>query len=155
MRVQTERTVSIAAVRGQSAALCVCRVAQSLQATTLKHAIVFFCSRIRIRSKKCWDSNGKVTIFAVKMGTDKSAFWKAFVRIACVKCDPSADNITSYKLINLRQFLTIFNTFQTHLEAMTSCEQQHDRVRPTYTDLPCTFCCCCCCFREPHAVFTL
>lgn len=86
----------------------------------------FFC---RNRSRKCLDSNGKVTIFAVKKGSDQSFLWKATVRIACVKCDPETNRIESYKLINLREFLKVFNTFQTHLEAMSSCEEQNDRVR--------------------------
>lgn len=80
------------------------------------------------RSRKCLDSNGKVTIFAVKKGSDQSFLWKATVRIACVKCDPETNRIENYKLINLREFLKVFNTFQTHLEAMSSCEEQHDRV---------------------------
>lgn len=81
------------------------------------------------RSRKCLDSNGKVTIFAVKKGSDQSFLWKATVRIACVKCDPESNRIENYKMINLREFLKVFNTFQTHLEAMSSCEEQHDRVR--------------------------
>lgn len=85
----------------------------------------FFLSN---RSRKCLDSNGKVTIFAVKKGSDQSFLWKATVRIACVKCDPSTNRIENYKLITLREFLKVFGTFQTHLEAMSSCEEQHDRV---------------------------
>lgn len=80
------------------------------------------------RSRKCLDSNGKVTIFAVKKDSDQSFLWKATVRIACVKCDPASNRIENYKLINLREFLKVFNTFQRHLEAMSTCEEQHDRV---------------------------
>lgn len=69
-----------------------------------------------------------MTIFAVKKGSDQSFLWKATVRIACVKCDPASNRIESYKLINLREFLKVFNTFQRHLEAMSSCEEQNDRV---------------------------
>lgn len=69
-----------------------------------------------------------MTIFAVKKGSDQSFLWKATVRIACVKCDPESNRIENYKMINLREFLKVFNTFQTHLEAMSSCEEQHDRV---------------------------
>lgn len=86
------------------------------------------CYFVYSRSRKCLDSNGKVTIFAVKKGSDQSFLWKATVRIACVKCDPESNRIENYKLINLREFLKVFNTFQTHLEAMSSCEEQHDRV---------------------------
>lgn len=86
-------------------------------------------SNLNDLSRKCLDSNGKVTIFAVKKGSDQSFLWKATVRIACVKCDPETNRIENYKLINLREFLKVFNTFQTHLEAMSSCEEQHDRAR--------------------------
>lgn len=75
------------------------------------------------------DSNGKMTIFAVKKDSDRSPLlWKAIVRIGCIKCDPQTNHIENYKLINLKQFLKVFNTFQTHLEVMSSCEEQHDRV---------------------------
>lgn len=73
-----------------------------------------------------------MTVFAVKKGSDQSVFWKATVKIACVKCDPETSRIENFKLINLREFLKVFNTFQTHLEAMSSCEEQHDRVRNIY-----------------------
>ncbi|XP_055301299.1 RING finger protein 141-like [Sitodiplosis mosellana] len=86
-------------------------------------------SNLNDLSRKCLDSNGKVTIFAVKKGSDQSFLWKATVRIACVKCDPESNRIENYKLINLREFLKVFNTFQTHLEAMSSCEEQHERAR--------------------------
>lgn len=79
-------------------------------------------------SRKCLDSNGQMTIFAVKKGSDQSFLWKATVRIACVKCDPNSNRILNYKLINLRQFLKVFNNFEKHLEAMSTCEEQHDRV---------------------------
>lgn len=69
-----------------------------------------------------------MTIFAVKKGTDSSFLWKATVRIACVKCDPTTKHIESYNLLNLKQFLTVFNTFQSHLEVMLSCEEQHEKV---------------------------
>lgn len=90
--------------------------------------LTFNFEMFMFRSRKCLDSNGKVTIFAVKKGSDQSFLWKATVRIACVKCDPESNRIENYKLINLRDFLKVFNTFQTHLEAMSSCEEQHDRV---------------------------
>lgn len=80
------------------------------------------------RSRKCLDSNGKITIFAVKKDSDQTFLWKATIRIACVKCDPQSNKIESYKLINLKQFLKVFNTFQSHLEVMSSCEEQNDKV---------------------------
>ncbi|XP_031623700.1 RING finger protein 141-like [Contarinia nasturtii] len=86
-------------------------------------------SNLNDLSRKCLDTNGKVTIFAVKKGSDQSFLWKATVRIACVKCDPETNRIENYKLINLKEFLKVFNTFQRHLDAMKNCEEQHDKAR--------------------------
>lgn len=69
-----------------------------------------------------------MTIFAVKKGSDQSFLWKVTVRIACVKLDPESNRILNHKLINLRQFLKVFNNFEKHLEAMSTCEEQHDQV---------------------------
>lgn len=69
-----------------------------------------------------------MTIFAVKKGSDASFLWKATVRIACVKCDPTTNRIDSYKMLNVKQFLTVFNTFQAHLQVMVSCEEQQEEV---------------------------
>lgn len=70
-----------------------------------------------------------MTIFAVKKGSDTSFLWKATVRIACVKCDPTTNKIDCYKMLNVKQFLTVFNTFQSHLQVMSSCEEQQEEVR--------------------------
>lgn len=75
-------------------------------------------------SRKCIDSGGKQLVFAVKKGTDSTLVWKATVRIACVKVDPGSRQIDSYKLINLKQFLRVFQTFQSHLDAMITSENQ-------------------------------
>lgn len=80
------------------------------------------------RSRNCLDTNGKMTLFALKKGSDQTFLWKATVRIACIKCDPETKKVESYKWIDLRQFLKIFNTFQAHLEAMSSSEEQNDKV---------------------------
>lgn len=85
-------------------------------------------NRLVLRSHNCLDSNGKLTLFAVKKGSDQTFLWKATVRIACIKCDPETKKIESYNWIDLRQFLKIFSTFQAHLEAMSTSEEQHDKV---------------------------
>ncbi|XP_071548063.1 RING finger protein 141-like isoform X1 [Panulirus ornatus] len=54
------------------------------------------------------DSEGRVLVFAVKKGTDSTIFWKATVRIACVKLDTATNKVQSYRLLNIRQFLQVF-----------------------------------------------
>lgn len=76
------------------------------------------------RSRKCLDSSGKQLVFAVKKGTDATMLWKATVQIACVKVDPESRQIESYKFLNLKQFLRVFKTFQSHLQVMVSSEKQ-------------------------------
>lgn len=78
-------------------------------------------------SRKCLDPNGKQLVFAVKKGTDSSVLWKGTVRIACVKVDPSTKKVECYKLLNLKQFLQVFRTFQTNLHAMVTVETQRIR----------------------------
>ncbi|XP_018800151.1 PREDICTED: RING finger protein 141-like [Bactrocera latifrons] len=75
-------------------------------------------------SRKCIDPNGKQLVFLVKRGTDTSMLWKAMVKIACIKVDPSTRKIESYKFLNLKQFLCVFRTFQSHLESLMSSENQ-------------------------------
>lgn len=64
-------------------------------------------------------------VFAVKKGSDKTPLlWKATIRIACVKVDPITKKIDDYKLINLKQFLQVFNNFQNHINAMSVSEDK-------------------------------
>lgn len=53
------------------------------------------------------DDDGRVLVFAVKKGTDSSIFWKATVRIACVKYHTRTETTESYRLLNIRQFLQV------------------------------------------------
>uniref|UniRef100_A0A0K8TM66 RING finger protein 141 n=1 Tax=Tabanus bromius TaxID=304241 RepID=A0A0K8TM66_TABBR len=78
-------------------------------------------------SRKCSDSNGKQLMFLVKKGTDSSVFWKATVRIACVKVNPETRQIESHKFLNLKQFLCVFKTFESHLHSLMSTEEQRDQ----------------------------
>ncbi|XP_050735775.1 RING finger protein 141-like isoform X3 [Eriocheir sinensis] len=54
------------------------------------------------------DSEGHMLVFAVKKGTDSTVFWKATVRIACVKLNTANNKVQSYRLLNIRQFLQVF-----------------------------------------------
>lgn len=86
-------------------------------------------------SRKCIDPNGKQLVFLVKRGTDTSLLWKAMVKIACIKVDPSTRKIESYKFLNLKQFLCVFRTFQSHLESLMSSEKQLVYEKPNNTSL--------------------
>lgn len=54
------------------------------------------------------DGENHVLVFAVKKGTDSTIFWKATVRIACVKLNTTTNKVLSYRLLNIRQFLQVF-----------------------------------------------
>lgn len=75
-------------------------------------------------SKNCIDSNGNQLIFAIKKGSDSSLLWKATVRIATVRVDSTTRKIKSYRLLNLKEFLCVSKTFESHLQAMMSSEKQ-------------------------------
>lgn len=66
------------------------------------------------------DTNGKQLVFAVKKGSDSSFLWKATVRIACVKLDAATKNIDSYRCLNLKQYLRVFNSLKTQTAAVTA-----------------------------------
>ncbi|XP_053950245.1 RING finger protein 141-like [Anastrepha ludens] len=87
-------------------------------------------------SRKCIDPNGKQLVFLVKRGTDTSLLWKATVKIACIKVDPATRKIDSYKFLNLKQFLCVFRTFQSHLESLVSSENQVDSRRSSLSQTP-------------------
>ena len=76
------------------------------------------------RSRKCLDPSGKQLVFAVKKGSDSTVLWKGTIRIACVKVEPQTKKVECYKLLNLKQFLQVFRTFQNNLQAMISAESQ-------------------------------
>ncbi|XP_059609473.1 RING finger protein 141-like [Phlebotomus argentipes] len=80
-------------------------------------------------SRKCIDSQGNQLVFAVKRGTDNSVLWKATVQIACVKVEVLTRKIESYKLLNLKQFLTVFRTFRSHVETLIAVENREERNR--------------------------
>jgi len=74
-------------------------------------------AKLNALSKLCMDSNGKQLVFAVKKGTDSTLLWKGTVRIACVKLDPVTKKVDTYRLLNLGEFLRVFNTLQCQLAA--------------------------------------
>ena len=72
------------------------------------------------------DSNGKQLVFAVKKGSDSSFLWKATVRIACVKIDAATKNIDSYRCLNLKQYLRVFNSLKTQSAAVKDTLGEED-----------------------------
>ncbi|CAH0395738.1 unnamed protein product [Bemisia tabaci] len=83
--------------------------------------------QLNVLSQRCVDCNGKQLMFAVKKGTDATLLWKATVKIACVKLDPTTKKIESCKLLNLPQFLKVFKALQyqvttaQQMESVSSC----------------------------------
>jgi len=69
-------------------------------------------------SSQFLDTNGKQLVFAVKKGTDSTALWKGTVKVACVKVDSSSQEVDSYRLLNLKQFLAVFRSLQTQTAAL-------------------------------------
>lgn len=112
----------------------------TLQIQVVKHAKVFSeigllsyedfkqcLEGLNALSRNCLDPSGKQLVFLIKNGTDTSLLWKATVKIACVKVNPVTREIDQYKLLNLKQFLCVFKTFQSHLQTLVSSEQQNER----------------------------
>ena len=66
------------------------------------------------------DCNGKQLVFAVKKGSDSSFLWKATVRVACVKIDAGSKEIDSYRCLNLKQYLRVYNSLRTQSAAVKS-----------------------------------
>ena len=66
-------------------------------------------------SSQFLDSNGKLLVFAVKKGTDSTPLWKGTVRVACCKVDAATQEVDSYRLLTLKQFLAIFKSLQVRL----------------------------------------
>lgn len=64
------------------------------------------------------DCNGKQLVFAVKKGSDSNFLWKATVRIACVKLDAQTKNIDSYRCLNLKQYLKVYNSLRSQSAAV-------------------------------------
>jgi hypothetical protein len=76
-------------------------------------------------SRKCIDSEGRQLVFAISKGSDQIQWlWKATIKISCVSINPTTRKISSIKVINLKQFLHIFNTMVTNLEAIEAIEER-------------------------------
>lgn len=89
--------------------------------------LLFFFSSQKIffsRSRNCMFIDGRQLVFTIKKGTETSFLWKATVRIACIKFNPVTKRIESCTILNLRQFIQLFKTFQAHLETMITSEKQ-------------------------------
>lgn len=65
-------------------------------------------------------------VFAIHKSTYIQWLWKATVKIACVSINPETRKISQIKLINLKQFLHVFNTMVINIEAMSASED-HQR----------------------------
>jgi len=77
------------------------------------------------------DANGKQLVFAVKKGTDSTALWKGTVRVACVKVEASTKAVDSYRLLTLKQFLSVFKSLQTQTAAIKDSTSSPDSSEPS------------------------
>lgn len=73
------------------------------------------------------DSNGKQMVFAVKKGTDSTVLWKATVRVACVKLDAVSKEIDSYRCLNLKQYLRVYNSLRSQTAAVREFEDKKEK----------------------------
>lgn len=85
-------------------------------------------------SRKCIDKEGNQLVFAVNRGSNQIQWiWKATIKIAAVSINPSSRKINSIKIINLNQFLHIFNTMVTNVKAIQDIEErQRTSPKPSY-----------------------
>lgn len=60
----------------------------------------------------------------MQKGSFVQLLWKATIKIACVSINPDSRKIAQIKLINLKQFLHVFNTMVINLEAMSASEDR-------------------------------
>jgi len=91
-------------------------------------------------SSQFLDSNGKLLVFAVKKGTDSTPLWKGTVRVACCKVDAASQEVDSYRLLTLKQFLAIFKSLQTQTAALreevtSSSPDSSEPASPSEEDL--------------------
>jgi len=82
-------------------------------------------------SSQFLDANGKQLVFAVKKGTDSTALWKGTVRVACVKVEASTKAVDSYRLLTLKQFLSVFKSLQTQTAAIKDSPSSPDSSEPS------------------------
>lgn len=62
-------------------------------------------------------------VFTVQKGSYVQLLWKATIKIACVSVNPVSRKISQIKLLNLKQFLHVFNTMVMNLEAILASEE--------------------------------
>jgi hypothetical protein len=88
---------------------------------------------LNVLSRKCIDTDGNQLVFAISKGSDKlQLIWKATVKIACVSINSESRSIKKIKVINLKQFIHIFNTMVTNLEAIEAIEERHKSHQMPY-----------------------
>lgn len=76
-------------------------------------------------SRSAIDKEGNQLVFAINKGSDQFQWlWKATVKIAAVSINPQSRKINNVKIINLKQFLHIFNTMATNIEAIQDIEER-------------------------------
>ncbi|CRK90551.1 CLUMA_CG004255, isoform A [Clunio marinus] len=75
-------------------------------------------------SRKCIDKDGNQLVFAVNKDSYVQWIWKATIKISCVSINPDSRKISQIKIMNLKQFLHVFNTMVVNIEAITASEER-------------------------------
>lgn len=87
-------------------------------------------------SRKCIDKDGNQLVFAINKGSDQIQWlWKATIKIAAVSINPQSRKINNVKIISLKQFLHIFNTMATNIEAIQDIEERQRSASSSPNDL--------------------
>lgn len=78
-------------------------------------------------------------VFAIHKSSYVQWLWKATIKIACVSINPDSRKISQIKLINLKQFLHVFNTMVMNLEAILASEEHQKSASSSPNLYPETF----------------
>ncbi|KAL1509292.1 hypothetical protein ABEB36_004054 [Hypothenemus hampei] len=77
-------------------------------------------------AEKCLDSKGYQLIFVVKKDSDTTIFWKATVKILCIKIDSQNQKDSTFRILSLSQFLKAFNTIKCQIAAVEQSKNKTD-----------------------------
>ncbi|RUS76608.1 hypothetical protein EGW08_015617, partial [Elysia chlorotica] len=86
----------------------------------VSHKEVLSCiAELNAVTRSFTDRSGKQLRFMVRRGTDTTFFWKATIRIACIKVNTTANTVESSRLLTLRQFVVIYREITEQVAALS------------------------------------
>ncbi|CAJ0572760.1 unnamed protein product, partial [Mesorhabditis spiculigera] len=83
-----------------------------------------FAGYICEMNRKCRNQvkDGEYIFFALKKDTMDTPNWKSTVRICCLKMDEKSNNVKSYRLFNLTEFLNVYRSYLVLLKPAIGAE---------------------------------